>query len=165
MEKKSPPTRSQARKAAPRAQAAAKPRARTAAKPEAQPVAKLKASLAAPLERFGRWIGTTVSRPKVRTVLVGVALILIGTLLVTHSFWTFPIVGVGVLMVVVAWVGSRLEGSFSLDWGELGAGFELRAHFKAPPRPGDPKPDDLEELRALLAATPLPERGSATDEL
>ncbi len=83
------------------------------------------------LERLARWTVALLARPRARTVVVGVGLILVGALWVTHSFWTFPIVLVGILMVIVAWVGSRLEGRFAVEWNEAGAGFELRARFRA----------------------------------
>jgi hypothetical protein len=89
------------------------------------------ASLVETLERLGRWTVALLARPRARTAIVGVALILIGALWVTGSIWTFPIVVIGIVMVVVAWVGSRLEGRFAVEWSESGAGFELRARFKA----------------------------------
>jgi hypothetical protein len=82
-------------------------------------------------ERLGRWTVALLARPRVRTVLVGIALIIVGAFFIQHSVWTFPIVILGILMVIVAWVGSRLEGRFAVEWGEAGAGFEMRARFKS----------------------------------
>ena len=84
------------------------------------------------LERILRWTGTKLIQPRPRTVVVGVLLILVGTLAVSNSFWTFPLILVGVLMIVVAWVGGRLEGRFAIEWGEAGAGIELTARLRAP---------------------------------
>ncbi len=64
-------------------------------------------------------------------MLVGIMLIVIGAFFIEHSVWTFPIVIVGILMVMVAWVGSRLEGRFAVEWSAAGAGFEMRARFKS----------------------------------
>jgi hypothetical protein len=101
-----------------------------------------RASLVALLERLGRWTVALLARPRVRTVLVGVVLIIIGAFFIEHSVWTFPIVIVGILMVVVAWVGNRLEGRFAVEWSEAGTGFEMRARFKS--------------ATPLLSAPPLP---------
>jgi hypothetical protein len=100
------------------------------------------ASLTALLERLGRWTVALLARPRVRTVLVGAALIIIGAFFIQHSVWTFPIVIVGIIMVVVAWVGKRLEGRFAVEWSEAGTGFEMRARFKS--------------STPALTATPLP---------
>jgi hypothetical protein len=103
-----------------------------------------RASLVGLLERLGRWTVALLARPRVRTVLVGLVLIIIGAFFIQHSVWTFPIVIVGILMVVVAWVGGRLEGRFAVEWSEAGTGFEMRARFKSatplltPPLPAPP---------------------------
>jgi hypothetical protein len=82
-------------------------------------------------ERIARWTGRQLSRSRVRTFVVGVALILVVALFVGHSFWTAPLVIIGVLMIIVAWVGSRLEGRFAIEWSEFGTGFEMHARFKS----------------------------------
>ena len=83
-------------------------------------------------ERLARWTGHQVMRPRARTFIVGVILILIAALFVGHSFWTAPLVIVGIVMIIVAWVGSRLEGRFAIEWSDTGAGFEMQARFKSP---------------------------------
>jgi hypothetical protein len=95
------------------------------------------------LERVLVWAGAQLMRPKIRSVVVGLLLVLIGAFVIDHSVWTFPIVIVGIVMIVVAWVGSRLEGRFGIEWSDQGAGFEMRARFKAANPP-------------LLVAAPLP---------
>jgi hypothetical protein len=40
---------------------------------------------------------------------------------------------VGIVMVVIAWVGSRLDGRFAVEWGEGGTQLEFRAQIKPPP--------------------------------
>jgi hypothetical protein len=83
------------------------------------------------LERLLKSAAASQLRPKVRLVTVGVILIIIGGWFINHSVWTFPLVIIGVVMIMVAWVGSRLEGRFGIEWNEDGAGFEMQARFKA----------------------------------
>jgi len=71
-------------------------------------------------------------RPRVRVTVTGVILLLVGGLLVTSSVWTLPLMIVGALMVVIAWIGRRLEGRFVVEWGEEGTQLECRAKIKAP---------------------------------
>ena len=69
-------------------------------------------------ERVARTAGYTcqwVGRPRVRLSLIGVLLLLIGGVFVTNSVWTLPVVVIGALMVVVAWMGHRLEGRFAIE--------------------------------------------------
>lgn len=75
-----------------------------------------------------RWIG----QPRVRLATVGVLLLLIGGLVLTNSVWTLPLVVIGALMVVVAWMGRRLEGRVAVEWGESGTEVLVRATIKAP---------------------------------
>jgi hypothetical protein len=82
------------------------------------------------LERVGRWTAALLSRPRAKTLIIGAALILVGAIIVTHSAWTLPLVLVGIIMVIVAWMGSRFEGRLVVEWSEAGAGFELRARVK-----------------------------------
>jgi hypothetical protein len=63
--------------------------------------------------------------------LTGVLLLLIGGVLVTNSVWTLPVVVAGALMVVVAWMGHRLDGRFTIEWGETGTELAFRATIKA----------------------------------
>lgn len=73
-----------------------------------------------------RWL----SRPRVRLTVIGVALLVIGGLVIANSVWTLPVVVVGAVMVVVAWVGHRLEGRLTLEWGEGGTELAFRATVK-----------------------------------
>ena len=77
--------------------------------------------------RFFDWL----SRPRVRLTVTGVVLLLVGGLLVTSSVWTLPLVIAGVLMVVIAWIGGRLDGRFAVEWGGAGTQLEFRARIKA----------------------------------
>jgi hypothetical protein len=74
-----------------------------------------------------QWVG----RPRVRLSLAGGMLLLIGGLVVPNSVWTLPLVVAGALMVVVAWIGHRLEGRFAIEWGESGTQLAFRATIKA----------------------------------
>ena len=65
---------------------------------------------------FCQWL----SRPRVRLTITGVILLLIGGVLLMGSVWTLPLVLAGALMVVVAWIGHRLEGRFAVEWGTPG---------------------------------------------
>ncbi len=88
----------------------------------------------------GRHLAAWLARPRVRLVVVGVILLLVGALVVTSSVWTLPLVVVGTVMVLVAWVGSRLDGHFALEWGERGTELQFRARIRppAPVRPALP---------------------------
>ncbi|HWF72652.1 MAG TPA: hypothetical protein VG186_04860 [Solirubrobacteraceae bacterium] len=99
-----------------------------------------------------------LSRPRVRLTVTGLILLLVGGVLVTSSVWTLPLVIAGALMVVIAWVGHRLDGRLAVEWGETGAQLEFRAQMRAPEHahptlaPAAPAP------RALTsAAEPEPE--------
>jgi hypothetical protein len=70
-------------------------------------------------------------RPRVRLSLTGVLLLLIGGVFISNSVWTLPLVIVGALMVVTAWIGHRLEGRFVIEWGDTGAELGFRATVKA----------------------------------
>jgi hypothetical protein len=63
--------------------------------------------------------------------LTGALLLVIAGLVVSGSAWTVPLVIAGVLMVVIAWVGSRLDGRLVLEWGESGAKLEFRAEINS----------------------------------
>jgi hypothetical protein len=84
---------------------------------------------------------------------VGVSLLLIGGLVMASSVWTLPFVVVGALMVVVAWVGRRLDGRFAIEWGEAGTQLEFRARIRAP------EPAAALPARASSATNPLPRAG------
>jgi hypothetical protein len=80
-----------------------------------------------------RWVGRQLSAPRTRLCVVGIVLLLIGIVWVTDSAWTLPLIVVGIAMVIVAWMGSRLDGRFAIEWGEGGTQVEFRAQIKAPP--------------------------------
>ena len=82
------------------------------------------------MHSVARYTGQWVARPRVRLSLTGVLLLLFGGLFVTNSVWTLPLVVVGALMVVVAWIGHRLEGRFAIEWGETGTELAFRATIK-----------------------------------
>lgn len=132
---------------------------------------------------YGVWC-----RPRVRLVLIGAVLLLLGGFVLTSSVWTLPLLIIGIAMILIAWIGSRLDGRFAVEWGETGTQLEFRAKIKAaqlpPParslsagsapveaeRDEDP-PDaeviegkadtieiDVDELKALIAAAEAEER-------
>jgi hypothetical protein len=80
-------------------------------------------------------IGGWLSRPRVRLAVTGVVLVVIAGLVVTSSAWTLPLVIVGVLMVAIAWIGSRLDGHFVVEWGESGTQVAFRAEIKSAQHP------------------------------
>jgi hypothetical protein len=81
-------------------------------------------------ERSIVWLVGQLIKPKARVVVVGILLIVFGAFVIDHSVWTFPMVVIGAIMIIVAWVGTRLEGRFGIEWGDGGAGFEMRARFR-----------------------------------
>lgn len=116
-------------------------------------------------ERLARITGAVWSwpaRPRACRALVGVLLLMIGGLLVSDSVWTLPVVVVGAVMVVVAWVGPRLEGRFTVQWGAAGTELVLRATIRAGESAQDaplPRPAPAEMLAsgAESASRPRPE--------
>jgi hypothetical protein len=104
-------------------------------------------------------------QPRVRLSLAGGLLLLTGVLLMSNSVWTLPLVVVGALMIVIAWVGHRLEGRFAIEWGEGGTELAFRATIK-PAQPANESPMreqiidgeahtveiDVGELKTLIAA-------------
>lgn len=81
----------------------------------------------------GAWGGRQLRRPRTRLAVIGVVLLLVAVLGIVSSVWTLPLVIVGAVMVVVAWIGARLDGRFAVEWGETGTQLEFRAQIKAPP--------------------------------
>jgi hypothetical protein len=73
-----------------------------------------------------RWL----LRPRVRLTVTGLVLLLSGAVFFTSSVWTLPLVIGGTLMVAIAWVGSRLEGHFTVEWGADGTQFHAGARIK-----------------------------------
>ncbi len=129
------------------------------------------------LQAVAEWVGDHLNRPRVRLCVIGLVLLLLGALVFTSSMWTLPLIIAGAVMVLIAWIGSRLDGRFAVEWGEGGTQLELRAQIKAP-KPERPalartvpvapgfEPEDAEvvegeahtveidlaELKALIAA-------------
>lgn len=91
-----------------------------------------------------------LSRPRVRLIVTGAMLLLIDGLFLTNSVWTLPLGIVGALMVVIGWVGGRLDGRFTVEWGETGTQLEFRARIAAPPPPRASLPPASPLSRALL---------------
>lgn len=75
------------------------------------------------------------ARPRVQLTVLGSALLLLAAFVVTGSAWTAPLAVAGILALVVAWFGSRLDGRLMLEWGESGVTFELKTDINAPERP------------------------------
>jgi hypothetical protein len=138
----------------------------------------------------GRAFGEWISRPRVRLAVSGLVLLFVGGLQLTSSVWTLPLVLGGAVMVATAWVGHRLEGSFSVEWGQGGTQLGFRARVKPahgeppalpPPAPAKPRSFaspasaedeviegeahtveiDVAELKALIAAAET--RGAGTE--
>jgi len=97
-----------------------------------------------------------LSRPRVRLTVTGLVLLLIGGLVVTSSVWTLPLVIIGALMVVIAWVGYRLDGRFAIEWGDAGTQLEFRAKIKAA-QPAQPALPQNSSGMHYLARTAEPE--------
>jgi hypothetical protein len=85
------------------------------------------------LSNSASWLGAQLRSPRTRLCLVGVILLLAGALRVISSVWTLPLIIVGIVMIVIAWVGSRLDGRFAVEWGKGGTQVEFRAQIKPPP--------------------------------
>lgn len=81
----------------------------------------------------GAWVAAQLRRPRTRLAVIGVVLLLLAVLGIASSVWTLPLVIVGAVMVVIAWIGARLDGRFAIEWGETGTQLEFRAQIKAPP--------------------------------
>jgi hypothetical protein len=84
------------------------------------------------LSDFAAWLGGYLRSPRTRLGVVGVIVLLVGVLWITNSVWTLPLIVVGIVMVIIAWVGSRLDGRFAVEWGAGGTQLEFRAQIKAP---------------------------------
>jgi hypothetical protein len=101
------------------------------------------------LRAFGEWL----SRPRVRLAVIGVILLLVGGLQMTSSVWTLPLVLIGAVMVAIAWIGRRLEGSFSVEWGQSGTqlGFRARVNPAHDEPPALPAPPPVQTTSPVLA--------------
>jgi len=66
---------------------------------------------------------------------------------------------VGIVMVVIAWVGSRLDGRFAIEWGKGGTQVEFRAQIKPPPPVAHPvRLSPIPSAQAQQLRTPGPTR-------
>jgi hypothetical protein len=134
-----------------------------------------------------------LTRPRVTLCIVGIVLAFVG-LLLTNSVWTLPLMIVGAVMVVVAWIGHRLEGRFAVEWGKTGTELAFRATVKparaelaiAAASTAEPQPTasetpaspehqviegeahtvevDVGELKALIAAVEAEPSAGATEQ-
>lgn len=84
------------------------------------------------LAAVGAWFSGQLGRPRTRLAVIGAILLLVALLGVFSSVWTLPLVIVGAAMVLIAWIGARLNGRFAIEWGETGTQLEFRAQIKAP---------------------------------
>jgi hypothetical protein len=76
-----------------------------------------------------RWL----LRPRVRLTVTGLMLLFIGAVFASSSVWTLPFVIAGALMVAIAWLGSRIEGHFTVEFGGDGTQFHCGARVKPHP--------------------------------
>lgn len=81
------------------------------------------------------WLTAPLRRPRTRLAAIGIVLLALAVLDIVGSVWKLPLVIAGVVMVLIAWIGSRLDGRFAVEWGEAGTRLEFRAEIKAPPAP------------------------------
>jgi hypothetical protein len=101
------------------------------------------------ISSVGHWLAAQLRRPRTRLAVIGVILLALAILNVVSSVWTLPLVIIGAVMVLVAWIGSRLDGRFAVEWGESGTQLEFRAQIKPAPAP---------PTRIGLAQAPAPSR-------
>jgi hypothetical protein len=105
------------------------------------------------------WLGAQLRSPRTRLCLVGVVLLLAGVLRIIGSVWTLPLIVVGIAMVVIAWVGARLDGRFAVEWGKGGTQVEFRAQIKPPPPIAHPvRLSPIPSAQAQQLRTPGPTR-------
>jgi hypothetical protein len=115
------------------------------------------------LRALGEWL----SRPRVRLAVTGVVLLVVGGLQLTSSVWTLPLVLAGAVMVATAWVGHRLEGSFSVEWGQSGTqlGFRARVNPAHDDPPALPPPHRVPSTTAARAGNEVIEGEAHTVEI
>lgn len=105
------------------------------------------------------WLEAQLRSPRTRLCVVGVILFLAGALRIASSVWTLPLIIVGIVMVVIAWVGSRLDGRFAVEWGRGGTQLEFRAQIKPPPPVAHPvRLSPIPAAQAQQLRTPVPPR-------
>jgi hypothetical protein len=124
-----------------------------------QPTAASPGAWYEPVSNVARWLGAQLRSPRTRLCVVGVILLLAGVLRITSSVWTLPLIIVGIAMVVIAWVGSRLDGRFAVEWGKGGTQVEFRAQIKPPPPVAHPvRLSPIPSAQAQQLRTPAPVR-------
>ena len=96
-----------------------------------------------------RWL----LRPRVRLTVTGLALLFIGVVFAPGSVWTLPLVIGGAVMIAIAWIGSRLEGHFTVEFGSDGTQFHCGARVKPHPALAAP----AAEIAPTSAAAPAAE--------
>jgi hypothetical protein len=96
------------------------------------------------LSAVSGWVARQLGQPRTRLAVIGVVLLVVAVLGIVSSVWTLPLVIIGAVMVLVAWIGARLDGRFAVEWGETGTQLEFRAQIKAPP-----------PARAAIAPSPV----------
>jgi hypothetical protein len=113
--------------------------------------------------------GRQLLRPRVRVALVGVAAILAAWWFVDGSLGTILTIA-GIVALAVAWLGSRMEGRFAVEWGASGTRVEFDAGLTPAPDPvaAAPAKPALNPARASapapkpLSAVPPPPPAAAT---
>jgi hypothetical protein len=116
--------------------------------------------LARPLTRLGNAL---VERAGLRLALIGVALVIAAFELGAGSALSVPLLVVGLVMLVVGALGSRLRGRFAVDFGPGGAVIEARAEI-APPRRTAPVTSPPTKPRITLV-TPTASDQSGPDDV
>lgn len=92
-----------------------------------KPASGVRASLAAGGGVLVRWRG-------MRCTVFGVALVVLGGALGLSSALSVAMLVAGVLMLIVALIGPRLQGRFAIEFGPNGASIEIQTHMAPPGR-------------------------------
>jgi len=71
-------------------------------------------------------------RRGLRTVVMGVLLVVIALLLGMNSAWTLPLVIGGLLLVAIGSLGPRLSGRMAVEFGASGTVIEMRTEITPP---------------------------------
>lgn len=114
------------------------------------------------LAKASRLAGRQLLRPRVRVALLGAALILAAVLWVDGSLGTVFTV-VGIVMLLVAWLGSRMQGRFVVEWGENGTKLEFDAGLKPAPEPPKPALNPARTSAPGLTAAATPQDADVID--
>lgn len=113
--------------------------------------------LVRPVARCGHAL---IERPGLRLAVIGAGLVAAAFELGSGSALSVPLLVVGLVMLVVGVLGSRLRGRFVLDFGPGGMVIEARAEVAPPPQATlalPPKP-------RITLVTPTPDEPSVYDE-